>query len=244
MLVFPAIDLIGGQVVRLQKGDYNQKTVYGNDPVETALSFFDKGATNLHIVDLDGAKSGMTDHYGVIENIAKNTDLFIEVGGGIRSMDTIERYLEAGVSRVIIGTAAVKNPAFLKEAVGMYGEKIAVGIDVKDELVAINGWLDVTEYSCIDFCKEMEKAGVRTIIVTDISKDGMLEGTNVALYRKIMENCSVKLVASGGVTKLSELEELHAIGVHAVILGKALYTGKMDLEQALIAAKDGGGNKS
>ncbi len=237
MKLFPAIDIIEGCAVRLVKGDYAQKTVYSTQPVSVAKGFAEAGATYLHLVDLEGAKDGGTPNLEIIREIVKESGLLVEVGGGIRSEETIQTYLEAGVFRVILGTAAVENPDFLKDMVKKYGEKIAVGVDIKDGMVAVKGWTELSQESCFDFCEKLEKIGVKTIICTDISKDGLLAGTNLALYRDLSEKFSVDIVASGGVTTLADIEQLQKIGLYGAILGKTLYTGNIDLKSAIELTK-------
>lgn len=239
MELFPAIDLIGGCAVRLVKGDYTQKTVYSDNPAEVAKSFAAAGAKYLHVVDLEGAKDGGTPNLETIQNIVENGGLLVEVGGGIRSEEVIRKYLDAGVFRVILGTAAVQNPAFLEEMVQKYGEKIAVGVDIKDGMVAIKGWTEVSAESCFDFCEKLQKIGVKTIICTDISKDGLLSGTNLELYKELSEKFSVDIVASGGVTTLDDVKKLAEMGMYGAILGKALYTGNIDLKAAVELTKGG-----
>lgn len=239
MELFPAIDLIGGCAVRLVKGDYAQKTVYSETPVEVARSFAEAGARYLHVVDLEGAKNGGTPNLETIKNIVKTGGLLVEVGGGIRSEEVIKKYLDAGVFRVILGTAAVQEPAFLEEMVLKYGEKIAVGVDIKDGMVAIKGWTEVSCESCFDFCEKLQKIGVKTIICTDISKDGLLSGTNLELYKALSEKFSVDIVASGGVTTLEDVKKLSDMGLYGAILGKALYTGNIDLKAAVQLTKEG-----
>ena len=239
MELFPAIDLIGGCAVRLVKGDYAQKTVYSDNPAEVAKSFAAAGAKYLHVVDLEGAKDGGTPNLETIQNIVENGGLLVEVGGGIRSEEVIKKYLDAGVFRVILGTAAVQNPAFLEEMVQKYGEKIAVGVDIKDGMVAIKGWTEVSAESCFDFCEKLQKIGVKTIICTDISKDGLLSGTNLELYKELSEKFSVDIVASGGVTTLDDVKKLADMGMYGAILGKALYTGNIDLKAAVELTKEG-----
>ena len=239
MELFPAIDLIGGCAVRLVKGDYAQKTVYRDNPAEVAKSFAAAGAKYLHVVDLEGAKDGGTPNLETIKNIVENGGLLVEVGGGIRSEEVIKKYLDAGVFRVILGTAAVQNPAFLEEMVQKYGEKIAVGVDIKDGMVAIKGWTEVSAESCFDFCEKLQKIGVKTIICTDISKDGLLSGTNLELYKELSEKFSVDIVASGGVTTLDDVKKLADMGMYGAILGKALYTGNIDLKAAVELTKEG-----
>lgn len=241
MYLFPAIDLIGGQAVRLVKGDYNQKTVYSNSPVEVAKSFYEAGAEYLHVVDLDGAKSGNTDNLSVIADIIKESGLKVEVGGGIRSEEVIKKYIDAGVYRVILGTVAVTDPEFCREMTAKYGDKIAVGVDIKDGFVAIKGWTEVAEKTCFDFCKELEEMGVKTVICTDISKDGLLSGTNLELYKELQNKFNIDFTASGGVSSLEDIKALMEIGVYGAILGKALYTGDVDLKEAVVITK--GGNK-
>ena len=239
MELFPAIDLIGGCAVRLVKGDYTQKTVYSDNPAEVAKSFAAAGAKYLHVVDLEGAKDGGTPNLETIQNIVENGGLLVEVGGGIRSEEVIQKYLDAGVFRVILGTAAVQNPAFLEDMVQKYGEKIAVGVDIKDGMVAIKGWTEVSAESCFDFCEKLQKIGVKTIICTDISKDGLLSGTNLELYKELSEKFSVDIVASGGVTTLDDVKKLAEMGMYGAILGKALYTGNIDLKAAVELTKGG-----
>ena len=239
MELFPAIDLIGGCAVRLVKGDYAQKTVYSENPAEVAKSFAAAGAKYLHVVDLEGAKDGGTPNLETIKNIVEKGGLLVEVGGGIRSEEVIKKYLDAGVFRVILGTAAVQNPAFLEEMVQKYGEKIAVGVDIKDGMVAIKGWTEVSAESCFDFCEKLQKIGVKTIICTDISKDGLLSGTNLELYKELSEKFSVDIVASGGVTTLDDVKKLADMGMYGAILGKALYTGNIDLKAAVELTKGG-----
>ena len=239
MELFPAIDLIGGCAVRLVKGDYAQKTVYSENPAEVAKSFAAAGAKYLHVVDLEGAKDGGTPNLETIKNIVEQGGLLVEVGGGIRSEEVIRKYLDAGVFRVILGTAAVQNPAFLEEMVQKYGEKIAVGVDIKDGMVAIKGWTEVSQESCFDFCEKLQKIGVKTIICTDISKDGLLSGTNLELYKELSDKFSVDIVASGGVTTLDDVKKLADMGMYGAILGKALYTGNIDLKAAVELVKGG-----
>ena len=239
MELFPAIDLIGGCAVRLVKGDYAQKTVYSENPAEVAKSFAEAGAKYLHVVDLEGAKDGGTPNLETIRNIVEQGGLLVEVGGGIRSEEVIKKYLDAGVFRVILGTAAVQNPVFLEEMVQKYGEKIAVGVDIKDGMVAIKGWTEVSAESCFDFCEKLQKIGVKTIICTDISKDGLLSGTNLELYKELSEKFSVDIVASGGVTTLDDVKKLADMGMYGAILGKALYTGNIDLKAAVELTKEG-----
>ena len=233
MKIFPAIDLYGGQAVRLYKGDYDQMTVYDPEPLNTVRKFEAAGASHLHLVDLEGAKTGQTTNLPTIEKLAASTGLFIEVGGGIRTMDTVRRYLNAGASRVILGTAAVTDPDFTARAVAEYGEKIAVGADLKDGKVAIKGWLETSQDTWEVFFEKMQALGVKTIICTDISKDGAMQGTNRALYRELTQRFAMDIIASGGVSSLEDIQALKAAGVHGAIIGKAYYTGAIDLAQAV-----------
>ena len=241
MLVFPAIDLFEGKAVRLFKGDYAQMTVYNEDPVAVAKDFAAAGATHIHVVDLEGAKSGETPNIDTVSALVRATGLFVEVGGGIRSMEVVDRYLTAGVSRVILGTAAVKDEAFLKAALAKYGERIAVGVDIKDDYVAIKGWVEKSEYDAMEFCAKMEALGVKTIICTDISKDGAMKGANHALYREMADRFGVQIVASGGVSSMGDVEKLTELDIYGAIIGKAYYTGAIDLKEAILCAKNGNG---
>ena len=237
MKIFPAIDLYSGKAVRLFKGDYSKMTVYSENPLEVARDFEQKGAEFIHLVDLEGAKDGTTLNFETVKSIAENTRLFTEIGGGIRSMETVEKYLGAGVDRVILGTAAVENQDFLKAAVNKYGEKIAVGVDIKDGFVAVKGWTEASSYSCFDFCEKMRETGVKTLICTDISKDGAMQGTNRELYRELAEKFDIDIVASGGVSTLDDIKALKKLGLYGAIIGKAYYIGAIDLKEALEAAK-------
>ena len=233
MILLPAIDLYEKKVVRLTRGDYAQMTVYNDDPVAQAKLFQDAGAQWLHTVDMEGAKDGSTPNYSVIEAICKDTNLKVEIGGGIRSLDTIQKYLDAGVERVILGTKAVTDPAFLEESLDKFGSHIAVGVDIKDGKIAIKGWLETAQDSVEDFFTKLCKLGVSTVICTDVSKDGMLAGTNVDLYRQLSQKFSLDLIASGGVSSQEDLTRLKELGLYGAILGKALYTGALDLKTAL-----------
>ena len=237
MLIFPAIDLFGGKAVRLYKGDYDQMTVYHENPVEVAKAFAAAGATCLHVVDLEGARSGETPNIDTVAALVREGGLFTEVGGGIRSMAVVERYLNAGVDRVILGTAAVKDETFLREALSKYGERIAVGVDIKDGKVAIKGWTEKSDLDAMDFCAKMEQMGVRTIICTDISKDGAMKGANHALYREMAERFGVDVIASGGVSSMEDVEKLAALHIYGAIIGKAYYIGAIDLKKAIEVAK-------
>ncbi len=236
MYIFPAIDLYDGKAVRLFKGDYKQMTVYSDDPLSVARDFEAAGAKHIHMVDLEGARDGTTPNLSVVEAVAKKTSLQVEIGGGIRDMETVEKYLSAGVSRVILGTAAVTDPTFLKEAVAHYGEKIAVGADVKDGCVAIKGWLEKSAFSLEDFLEKMQSAGVRTVICTDISKDGAMKGTNLALYKRLSEQFKMRIVASGGVSSIEDVRALAELDLYGAIIGKAYYTGAIKLEEAIEVA--------
>ena len=237
MYIYPAIDLYGGKAVRLFKGDYNQMTVYSDDPVSVAMDFAAAGASHIHLVDLEGAKIGRPANLDTIAKIVAETCLFAEVGGGIRDMQTVDSYLGIGVSRVILGTAAVKDPEFLKAALVKYGEKIAVGIDLKDGMVAIHGWTEKSRWNAMDFCGEMERIGVKTMICTDISRDGAMQGTNQELYRQLSRRFSMDIIASGGVSSLEDIRTLRRMELHGAIIGKAYYTGAIRLPEAIEAAK-------
>ena len=233
MNIFPAIDILGGCAVRLFKGDYDQMTIYSTQPAEIAKDFEAAGAKFIHLVDLEGAKSGTTPNIETIKQIRAESSLFIEVGGGIRSMEVIRTYLDAGVNRVILGTAAVNDPDFLKKAVETYGEKIAVGVDIKDGFVAIKGWTEKSEHDGMEFCRKMQELGVKTIICTDISKDGAMKGTNRELYRQLSEELHIDIIASGGVSSIDDVKALAAMNLYGAIIGKAYYTGAIDLAKAL-----------
>ncbi len=237
MKLFPAIDLYEGKAVRLFKGDYAQMTVYNNDPATVAADFLASGAECIHIVDLEGAKSGNTPNFDTVCKIKATSGLFCEIGGGIRTMDVIDRYLSAGIDRVILGTAAVGNLDFVKAAVDKYGDRIAVGADLKDGYVAVKGWVEKTDLSYEDFFRQMQDVGVKTVICTDISKDGAMMGTNLALYRSLSEQFSMQIVASGGVSSLEDVKRLAEMGLYGAIIGKAYYTGAIDLRQAIEVTK-------
>ena len=236
MYIYPAIDLYGGKAVRLFKGDYAQMTVYSDDPVSVAKDFAAAGASHIHLVDLEGAKIGRPANLAVIAKIVETTGLFAEVGGGIRDMATVDSYLSIGVSRVILGTAAVKDPDFLHAALQKYGEKIAVGVDLKDGFVAIKGWMETSDLKAEEFFEKMQKSGVKTIICTDISRDGAMKGTNRALYRALSEKFDIDLIASGGVSSMEDVMALADMKLHGAIIGKAYYIGAIDLKQAVEAA--------
>lgn len=235
MVLFPAIDILSGKAVRLYKGDYNAVTVYSERPWEFAEDFVDKGCSAIHIVDLDGAKSGETVNIDTVKRIAAVKGLYSEIGGGIRNMETVSRYLEAGVDRVILGTAALKDPWFLKNALREYGDRIAVGVDLKNGKVAVKGWLETSNKDGIEFLKELEDLGVEGVIVTDISRDGAMKGTNLDLYGRIKEEVSLKVTASGGVSTIEDIVALKSMGLYGAIIGKAYYTGAIKLKEALEA---------
>ncbi|MBO5411008.1 MAG: 1-(5-phosphoribosyl)-5-[(5-phosphoribosylamino)methylideneamino]imidazole-4-carboxamide isomerase [Clostridia bacterium] len=236
MQIFPATDILGGKVVRLTKGDYNQVKIYADSPAEMARKFMKDGAFNLHMVDLDGAKDGAPVNFEAIKEAAQIKELFIEVGGGIRDMNRIEAYLDLGVKRVILGTAAIRNYPFVEEAVKKYGSAIAVGVDAKNGLVAVNGWQETTTVNSVEFCKKLRDSGVATVIYTDISKDGMLSGTNLEIYKELSEIKGLDIVASGGITFADEIRTLADMGIYGAIVGKAVYEGKLSLKDALTAA--------
>lgn len=237
MKIFPAIDLYEGKAVRLYKGDYNAVTVYSENPIEIAKDFEENGATELHTVDLEGARDGGTPNIEIIKSFVENTKLNVEVGGGIRSMDTVKAYLDAGVRRVILGTAAVTDREFLKEAVATYGDKIAVGADIKDGKVAIKGWVEKSEYSTFEFFQMLQEIGVSTVICTDISKDGAMQGTNRELYKELSKKFSVNIIASGGVSSLDDVKALNEMDLFGAIIGKAYYTGAIKINEALEVTK-------
>ncbi len=237
MLIFPAIDLYEKKAVRLLKGEYDKMTVYSENPLEIAKDFEKNGAECIHIVDLEGAKDGTTPNYDTVKAIAQNTSLFTEIGGGIRSMQVIEKYINAGVDRVILGTAAVNDENFLSEAVKKYNDKIAVGVDIKDGYVAIKGWTEKSEYNCYDFCKKMQDIGVKTLIITDISKDGAMQGTNHELYKNLSEKFNLNITASGGVSDIEDVKQLRSINLYGAIIGKAYYTKAISLKEAIEVAR-------
>lgn len=237
MLIYAAIDLYEGQAVRLLKGDYAKKTVYSDNPVAVAQDFQKQGIERVHLVDLEGALHGTTPNFELVCNIKKTTGLFCEIGGGIRSMAVIDKYLQAGLDRVILGTAAVTDEELLKTALAKYGKKIAVGIDIKDGKVAIKGWTKASDLDAFVFCAEMQKKGVQTFICTDISKDGAMQGTNRELYRQLKKRFDVDIIASGGVSSLDDIKTLRQYDLHGAIVGKAYYTGAIKLAEAVEVAK-------
>jgi len=237
MTVFPAIDIINGKCVRLKQGQYDKITIFSDDPVSMALQFRNAGAKYLHVVDLDGAK-GDGSNREIIKNIAGELDIPVQTGGGIRTMGDIDEVLGYGVARVIIGTSAVKDPDFVAEAVKKYGDRIVVGIDAKDGYVAIEGWEKTSGYKALDFASKMESLGVKTIIYTDINTDGMLAGPNLYAMEEMVKRVSMDVIASGGVSSLKDIRKLRETGVAGVIVGKAIYTGDVDLKQALQIAEE------
>ena len=237
MIILPAIDLLGRKAVRLLKGDYNQVTVYSDSPLEVAEKFKSLGATHIHMVDLDGAKYGTAPNMDIVAEVAEKTGLFIEIGDGIRSMETVKKYIDAGISRVILGTAAICDEDFLKEAVKAYGEKIAVGADVKDGKIAVKGWLEQSDVTLDEFFLKMQDLGVKDIICTDISRDGAMRGTNLELYRELSEKYSLDITASGGVSSIEDVKRLREMNLYGAIIGKAYYTGAVDLKEAIEVAR-------
>ena len=237
MILFPAIDLFEGKAVRLYQGDYARMTVYDADPVRVAKGFREKGAAWVHLVDLEGAKSGTTPNFDSVLRIKRESGLKAEIGGGIRNMETVEKYLSAGLDRVILGTAAVEDEAFLREALGRYGERIAVGVDIAEGKVAVRGWREKSAVDAFDFCEKLEKLGLATLISTDISRDGAMKGSNRALYQALSSRFSMKIVASGGVSSLEDVRALASLGLYGAIVGKALYTGDVDLKEAIEVTK-------
>ena len=231
--IFSAIDLHNGQAVRLTQGDYEQVEIFFKNPVEVLEFFNEKGAKNLHIVDLDGAKEGNTQNYEVIKELVEKSNFFVQVGGGIRDEERIKKYIEIGVNRIILGTIAAENEEFLQEMVKKYGEKIAVSVDAKNQKVAVKGWTETLGINSLEFCKKLSDMGVKTIIYTDISKDGMLSGTNLEIYKKLSEVIKSDIIASGGITFLEEIKELKKNGIYGAIVGKAIYSGKLDLKKVI-----------
>lgn len=233
MLIFPAIDLVGGKAVRLYKGDYSQMTVYDDDPLNTARRFAQAGATHLHMVDLEGARDGGTPNFDTVKRVVQNTDLVVEIGGGIRDMSVIEKYMDAGVRRVILGTAAIADEAFTREAIDRFGDSIALGADVKDGEVAIRGWLELSGMTLDAFCEKYQHLGLKTLICTDISRDGAMQGTNRAMVADLQRRYRMDIVASGGVSSMEDVKALAALGLYGAIIGKACYTGAIDLAEAI-----------
>ncbi len=237
MIIFPAIDLYDGKAVRLYKGDYNQMTVYSDDPLEIAKDFVSSGATHIHLVDLEGAKEGTTPNLEIVCRIKKHTGLFCEIGGGVRTMDVVDKYINAGLDRVILGTAAVTNPDFAESAIKKYGEKVAIGVDIKDGYVAVKGWTEKSDLDAFGFCEKMQALGVKTLICTDISKDGAMKGTNHELYNRLSDRFDMQIVASGGVSSIDDVKRLAKRNIYGAIIGKAYYTKAIDLKEAIEVAK-------
>lgn len=237
MQILPAIDIFEKKAVRLFKGDYAQMTVYGT-PLDIAKGFKEKGASYIHLVDLEGARAGEPTNFDTVASVISSVDIPCEIGGGIRNINTVERYVNAGADRVILGTSAVSDKAFLKQAISEFGKKIAVGVDARDGIVSISGWLQQSGIPTLDFIGEMLSLGIDTIICTDISKDGALSGTNTALYREILSKYELKLIASGGVTSVDDIRELRECGTYGAILGKAIYNGNIDLVEAIAAGEE------
>ena len=236
MLIYPAIDLYDGKAVRLFKGDYQNMTIYSENPIEIARDFENAGATCIHMVDLEGARDGTTPNLSIVRQVAQETKLFVEIGGGIRSMETVDAYFSAGVDRIILGTAAVNDPDFLHRAVAKYGERIAVGADVKDGYIAIKGWLEQSALTLDAFLERMEAIGIRNVICTDISRDGAMRGTNLELYRELSRKYKMDITASGGVSTLEDVRQLRRMHLYGAIIGKAYYTGAIDLADAIEGA--------
>ena len=237
MLILPAIDLYDGKAVRLLRGDYAQMTVYSDDPLSVARDFEAAGAEYVHMVDLAGAKDGTTPNFSTVAKIARETSLRVEIGGGVRSEETVRRYLDAGASRVILGTAAIENPDFLENMARLFLGRVAAGVDVRDGFIAVRGWTETSSVSCFDFCGRLESLGIRTLICTDISKDGAMSGTNRALYRELSERFDLDIIASGGVSSLDDVRALRDMGMYGAIVGKAYYVGAIDLREAIREAK-------
>ena len=237
MIIYPAIDLYDKKAVRLYKGDYNEMTVYSDNPCEIAEDFYNAGARYMHVVDLEGAKTGETPNIDVIKKLAAIPDMFVEVGGGIRSLEVARRYVEAGVDRIILGTAALKDREFLLAAIESFGDKVAVGVDIKDSYVAVKGWVEKSEVLAMDFLAELDSIGVKTVICTDISKDGAMMGTNLSLYRTLSEKFGMQIIASGGVSSIDDVKKLREMNLYGAIVGKAYYTGAISLKEALEVAK-------
>lgn len=237
MKIFPAIDLYEKKAVRLFKGDYDNMTVYSENPLDVACDFERQGAEFIHMVDLEGAKYGTTPNISVVEKVVKNTSLFVEIGGGIRNAETVEKYLDCGVGRVILGTAAITDENFLSFAVKQYKEKIAVGADVRDGFIAIKGWTQKSELGLSEFLDKMQKLGIKTVICTDISKDGAMKGTNLPLYKELSEKYSLDIIASGGVSSIEDIKALSEMNLYGAIVGKAYYTGAVSIREAIEVAK-------
>lgn len=236
MFIYPAIDLYEGKAVRLFKGDYAQMTVYSHNPSEIALDFKNQGAKHIHLVDLEGAKSGTTPNLETVCRLKEVSGLFCEVGGGVRTMQVVDTYMAAGLDRVILGTAAVENPSFAEEAAKKYGERIAVGVDIREGFVAVKGWTEKSSLEAFSFCKQLQEMGIQTLICTDISRDGAMKGTNVELYQRLSQELNMNIIASGGVSSLEDVKRLSALKIHGAIIGKAYYTGSVSIREAIEVA--------
>lgn len=237
MLLFPAIDIFEKKAVRLLKGDYEKMTVYSEKPTDIAEDFIKSGASHIHIVDLEGAKNGSTPNFETVCRIKEKSSVFCEIGGGIRSIETIDRYAEAGLDRIILGTAAVKDEQLVKTAVNKYGEKIAVGVDIRDGFAAISGWAETSSLNAFDFCRKMQDIGVQTLICTDISKDGAMQGTNRKLYKDLSDAFKINITASGGISSIDDIKCLASMNIYGAIIGKAYYTGAINLAEAIEVAE-------
>lgn len=237
MYIFPAIDLFDKKAVRLLKGNYEDMTVYSSNPLEIAQEFERSGAKHIHIVDLEGAKSGKPENLDVIRSVTENTNLFVEVGGGIRNAEIAEKYLSSGAGRIILGTAAVEDEDFLRYCAENYKDRVAVGVDIKDGYVAVKGWTEKSEFECFEFCEKISRMGIRYVICTDISKDGAMQGTNHELYKKLKEKFSLNITASGGISDMEDIIKLNSLGIYGAIIGKAYYTGAINIKEAVEAVK-------
>ena len=237
MYIFPAIDVFDKKAVRLLKGNYEEMTVYSSNPLEIAQEFERSGAKHIHLVDLEGAKSGKPENLDVIRSVTENTNLFVEVGGGIRNSEIAEKYLSSGAGRIILGTAAVEDEDFLRYCAENYKDRVAVGVDIKDGYVAVKGWTEKSEFECFEFCEKISCMGIRYVICTDISKDGAMQGTNHELYRKLKENFSLNITASGGISDIEDILKLNSLGIYGAIIGKAYYTGAINIKEAIEAVK-------
>lgn len=233
MQIYPAIDIIDGKAVRLSQGKFDDVTVFNNDPADAAGKWVESGATYIHLVDLDGARYGKSFVIDIIKNIKAKYSIPVQTGGGVRTMEDIDNRINAGASRVIIGTAAVKNPNLVKEAVKKYGDKIAVGVDAKNGMVAISGWEEVSNISAVDLCLKMKSYGVKTVIYTDISKDGMMSGPNIESTKELINKTGMDIIASGGVSSIADIENVNNIKAAGVIIGKALYNGALNLKEVI-----------
>ncbi|RRD63616.1 1-(5-phosphoribosyl)-5-[(5-phosphoribosylamino)methylideneamino]imidazole-4-carboxamide isomerase [Fretibacterium sp. OH1220_COT-178] len=238
MRIYPAIDLLDGRVVRLEQGDFGRRTDYAVEPSEAARRFRDAGASCLHVVDLDGARGGRAANHRTIEAIVRETALFVQVGGGIRTLDRVRAYLDAGAGRVILGSAAVSDPEFLDRCLALFGDRIAVGVDLRDGQVMTHGWERGTGIDGLAFCRDLAARGVATVVATDIARDGRLEGTNLELYERLQDVGIPGVIASGGITTLDELLALRGLGVSGAVVGKALYAGRLRLDTLIREAEE------